>query len=124
MSETVGTASRPQSERVLADRPGEPAPGQGAASLVYILYLVAAFTGLPYLIGVIIAYVKRGEAAPWTRTHLSRQIRLFWWLVLWGIVGWLLSPILIGFLILGLAWLWNVIASIQGLRQIGRGEPA
>ncbi|MEM1409127.1 MAG: hypothetical protein AAGG79_00090, partial [Pseudomonadota bacterium] len=57
------------------------------ALAVYVLYLVALFTGVPFFIGVGIAYFGRsanhGEAA----THFEHQIGLFWRVVFGGILS-------------------------------------
>lgn len=47
-------------------------------NLVYILYLVGFFTGITALVGVIVAYVSRGEASELARSHYNHQIRIFW----------------------------------------------
>ncbi len=46
--------------------------------------------GLIGIIGLILAYVKRGEAAgTWLQSHYRWLIRTFWFSVLWNVVGWL-----------------------------------
>src|ERR1044071_8490058 len=78
--------------------------------VVYALFAVAAIAGLVSagllstpllgligLIALIIAYVKRGEAAgTWLQSHYRWLIRTFWFSVLWNIVGWLAVVTLIG----------------------------
>ncbi|NRA31496.1 MAG: hypothetical protein HRU11_14695, partial [Parvularculaceae bacterium] len=61
---------------------------QGIA--IYLLYLVALFTGVPFLIGVILAYVFRGNAAPAIGSHFEHQIGLFWRVFLGGVAACLL----------------------------------
>ena len=39
-----------------------------AANIVYILYLVSLFVGLTGIVGVIMAYVNRGDAPEWLQT--------------------------------------------------------
>ncbi len=59
--------------------------------------LIAPLMGLVGIVALIIAYVKRAEAAgTWLASHLRWLIRTFWFSFLWGIVGSLLFVTLIG----------------------------
>lgn len=90
------------------------APGRAAAHVMYALYAVALFTALPMLAGVVVAYLGRGDADPVYKSHLSWGIRTFWWALLWFIVGAVLVVVLVGYLILGLVWLWTAYRVIRG----------
>ena len=92
------------------------------AMAVWLLYLVALFTGLTLIVGVILAYVFRGGAPEWLRSHYDAQVRVFWWGVVWVVIGTLTIPILIGFVIMGLSWLYVLIRSVQGLSRVGDGR--
>jgi uncharacterized membrane protein len=36
----------------------------------------------------VVAYLKRDDAAgTWLESHYRWQIRTFWWLLLWGVIG-------------------------------------
>jgi len=91
-----------------------PAPGRAAAHVMYALYAVALFTALPLIAGVVVAYLGRGGADPVYRSHLTWGIRTFWWALLWLIVGSILVVVLVGYLILGLLWLWTAYRVIKG----------
>jgi uncharacterized membrane protein len=103
-----------------------PAPDRkaegGTANVVYILYLASLVTGVTGLIGVVVAYIYRGDAPPWVRTHYEFQIRTFWIALLMGVVGSLLSLILIGFLILAFEVVWIIVRCVKGLQYVSRGE--
>ncbi len=46
--------------------------------VVYILYALSYLFGITYIIGVIVAYVKRGDSdASWLQDHFRWQIILF-----------------------------------------------
>lgn len=93
------------------------------AKIVYVLYLVGILIGVTSLIGVIVAYVYRGEAPDWLQTHYRFQIRTFWIGLLYVVVGGLLSTVLIGYLIL-LFWLvWLIVRCAKGLQQLDREQP-
>jgi uncharacterized membrane protein len=51
--------------------------GKQLALLNYILYFIGFFVGLTALIGLIIAYLKKADAAEWVRSHFIYQIRTF-----------------------------------------------
>ncbi|MBF0246867.1 MAG: hypothetical protein HQL36_02170 [Alphaproteobacteria bacterium] len=82
--------------------------------LTYILYLVATLTGFPMLIGLIVAYVARGEAQPWLRAHYTFLIRTFWYGLLLVGVGLVTFIVGVGMFLLWVLPLWYLI-------RIGRG---
>lgn len=93
--------------------------------VVYALYAISIFTGVPALIGVIVAHLQDGPmAGGLTQSHLSWQIRSFWWSVVWGIIGWLLVVALVSWVILGLTWLWFVYRVARGWLRLIDGLPA
>lgn len=110
-------------------------------AVCYALYLLAFATGITAIIGVIIAYTQREATGPDMRTHYTYLIRTFWGALIVGLVcgivggvlfglGALLSIILIGFPIMGAAWLiwciapvWFAVRCIVGLVYLSRGEP-
>ena len=96
---------------------------RGQVTAVYLIYLVGLFTALPFLIGVILAYVFRSDAPDWLRSHFGKQIRLFWWgIVVWPVLGFLTMWAGIGFVIMGLSWVWMLVATIKGLKAVGDGR--
>ena len=77
-------------------------PPVNAATLVYVLFAIAVIgtlishglivfaplVGVAGIVGVIIAYVKRGDAqGTWVASHFTWLIRTFWWSLLWDIIG-------------------------------------
>lgn len=90
-------------------------------TIVYVLYLIAAFTAVPYLIGLIIAYVSRGDADEVAATHYQYQIRTFWLGLLYVIIGGLTMAVGIGFLICLFTWLWAIVRSFKGMGWYNEG---
>lgn len=97
--------------------------GKQLALLNYILYFVGFFVGVTVIVGLIIAYLKRSEAADWVLTHFIYQIRTFWIGLLWFVIGWLTSFILIGFLVLGWWFIWTLVRCIKGVMRLGDNRP-
>jgi uncharacterized membrane protein len=106
-------------------------------AVVYALYLLAIFTGVPVLLGLILAYICRGQAGPSARTHYTFLIRTSWLWIAWAAIGVLLiavgaplSLILVGlpvfalgWLILGLVHVWFAARAIIGVIHLARDEP-
>ncbi len=107
---------------------------------IYGLYLIAAFTGLPYFLGVILAYLFRGSASPAMATHFEHQIGLFWRILISGILnGALISigaslsatvilaviglpMVLLGVLGLLYTWVMSMTRSLRGIGKINNAE--
>ena len=66
------------------------------------LPLIAPLTGILGIVGVIVCYVKKNEAAgTWVFSHLTWLIRTFWWSLLWAVVGWLIL-LTLGWILVGI----------------------
>lgn len=83
-------------------------------------FIVTAFlSGWPSIIGVIVSYVKRGEAkGTFLDSHFSWQIRTFWWALLWVVIGGLFTITIVGALI-GIPLL--IVVGLWVLYRIVRG---
>lgn len=89
------------------------------AALVSAGVLSTPLLGLIGIIGLILAYVKRSEAAgTWLQSHYRWLIRTFWFSVLWNVVGWLALVTLIGIPIAIAIWIattiWVLYRLIRG----------
>jgi uncharacterized membrane protein len=82
--------------------------------------VIGAFVfGWPSIIGVIINYVKRGEArGTFLETHFAWQIRTFWFALAWTALSWVLFITLIG---IPLAWALIVAVSVWIAYRVVRG---
>ncbi len=108
----------------------------GIAAIVALassgLPLVAPLTGILGIVGVIVCYVKRDDAAgTWVSSHLTWLIRTFWWSLLWAVIGWLvlftLGLILVGipiaFAIWFVAGLWVIYRVVRGYLLFKESQP-
>ena len=99
----------------------------GAAAVVALVSsgfpAIAPLMGLVGIAGLIVAYVKRGDAqGTWVASHFTWLIRTFWYSLFWGVVGGVvllvLGIILIGIPIALLIW---AVASIWVIYRVIRG---
>jgi len=95
---------------------------EGAARIVYILYLVGIVIGITGLIGVVIAYVNRSDAPDWLESHYQFQIRTFWMGILYMLIGTMLTFILIGYLVYLFVVIWLIVRCIKGLKSLDLKE--
>ena len=136
----------------MSDVPITPTPGSPSPSListtlvVYILFGIASVVpllahGFPLIlplfgvigvIGLVMAYVKRGEAAgTWLASHYRWLIRTFWFSALWGVIGWIvfwvLLIILVGIFIAYAIWvattIWVLYRVIRGYLLFKDSQP-
>ena len=91
--------------------------------VAYVLHLFGAIAGLTSIVGLIINYVKRGQTDDRFDSHHRWMISSFWWALLWIIIGCITIFILIGWVILFLAWLWYIYRHVRGLIALINGEP-
>jgi uncharacterized membrane protein len=108
-----------------------------AALLAYVLFGIAALVGflahgLPFIapmvgvlgiVALIICYVKRGDAAgTWVASHFTWLIGMFWWSLIWAIIGgiilftlgWILIGIPIAFAIFIAIDIWVIYRLVKG----------
>lgn len=92
------------------------------AKLVYILYLVSLVFGITSIVGVIIAYVNKGDGSHWLDSHYRFQIRTFWIGMLYALVGVATVVILIGYLVLLFTLVWLIIRCVVGFKYLNRHQ--
>ena len=98
---------------------------KGAAKMVqfiYFIYLGGLVIPIAHVVGVVMAYINRGDGGPWVETHLHYQIRSFWMFVLYSFIGALTVVVGIGFLILLAAYVWFIVRCAKGLKFYAREE--
>ncbi|MEE4211167.1 MAG: hypothetical protein V2I43_18105 [Parvularcula sp.] len=107
------------------------------AIAIYAIYLFGLFTAVPFVIGVVLAYVFRGESSPAPASHYEHQIGLFWRFLIGNVLNGVLfaiamplSAVIIGLpllLLSGLifAWLWVMMLTrcVRGISKAGAQEP-
>ena len=129
-----------------ASTPQAGSPPVSAGLVVYVLFAIAAVSavvahglfvfaplvGAAGIVGVIIAYVKRGDAAgTWVESHFTWLIRTFWWSLLWGLfggfvlftLGWILIGIPIAFAIFFMTSIWGLYRVVRGILRFKDDQP-
>jgi len=98
-------------------------PGLENVKLVYVLYLASFVLGVTAIVGVVFAYVNRGQSDDWVETHYTYLIRTFWIGLLYFAVGGFLAIFIIGvFVLFGVA-VWVIVRCVIGLQKAARAEP-
>lgn len=102
----------------------EPQKARNLLLITYILFGLSLINGLTAIAGVIISHIKVGEVTdPMLQSHYRWLIRTFWWGLVGGIVGMVLTWIFIGFLILVAVFIWYVFRLVKGFLRFNDGQP-
>jgi uncharacterized membrane protein len=94
----------------------------GNANLIYILYLVSIVVGITSIVGVIMAYIGRGEAGPVVQSHYNNQIGIFWKALLFSVIGVITMMFIVGFFILLATLVWYVMRVVTGMQSLSKGQ--
>src|SRR3546814_7955355 len=76
------------------------------------------------MFGVLLAYLKRRDVGgTYLESHVVWQTRTFWiWLALW-LAGWFTVILVVGWLLLGLAYVWLIYRIIKGWMLLADARP-
>lgn len=91
--------------------------------VVHGLYLASLVVGITSIVGLVVAYVKRGEAPAWAQTHYTYAIRTFWIGLLYGLIGLLLSLVAVGLLVLLATAIWFIVRVVISLVRATEQKP-
>jgi uncharacterized membrane protein len=93
--------------------------------VVYALQVLSVFVGITAIVGVIINYVKREDAAGTLyESHFDWQIRTFWWGLVWSVLGFvLLFAFGLGLLVWFVAGIWALYRVIKGFLKLNDNQP-
>jgi uncharacterized membrane protein len=93
------------------------------AKLIYILFilgLIPAFGLFTSIVGVVIAYINKDNTAHWLQSHYIYQIKTFWLSLFISLAGWLLTTIIIGYVILVVWFFWLIIRCAKGMKALDK----
>lgn len=84
--------------------------------IAYGLYAASIFVGLTSIAAVIMNYIKRDEVkGTWLESHFEWQIKTFWITLIAGLIGFVLTFVLIGIPVLLAASIWFIYRIVKGL---------
>jgi len=105
-------------------QPGGGDPLRQITLIVYILQAASFLFGLTLIAAVVVNYVKREDVAGTLyESHFRWQIRTFWFALLWGAIGVILSLVLIGFAILAADAVWLIYRIVKGWLRLNENKP-
>lgn len=82
-------------------------------TIVSLLYLASFFTGITGIVGVVLAYVWKGEARePWEASHYTYLINTFWIGLVGSIISFVLMIVVIG------VFLWMAVGALCVVRSV------
>jgi uncharacterized membrane protein len=93
--------------------------------VVYILQALSFFFGITAIVGVVINYVKKEDAAGTLyESHFDWQIRTFWWGLAWSVLGFILIFAFgLGFIVWFVAWIWMIYRVVKGWLKWNDNQP-
>jgi len=92
------------------------------ANLIYILYLLSLIFGITSLVGLVMAYINKGDAPEWLQSHYRFQIRTFWIGLLIGVIGAATAVFMVGILFLVFLFVWWIVRCVKGMKYIADGN--
>lgn len=114
--ETPPPATKPQGT--------EAARGTDMLLVTYICYLISIVFGITAILGVVIAYLQRGEVSgTWRESHYTWLIRTFWMGILFMAVSITLMVVGIGVLLAFATLVWFIIRLVKGWMRYSKEQP-
>jgi uncharacterized membrane protein len=93
--------------------------------VVYILQALSVVVGITAIVGLIINYVKKEDAAGTLyESHFDWQIRTFWWGLLWSVLGFILIFAFgLGLIVWFVAGIWAIYRVVKGWLKWNDRQP-
>lgn len=92
-------------------------------NITYGLYSGAVVFPVLAVAAVIIDYIKRSEVrGTLLESHFNWQIRTFWFMLLWSVIGGLLCLIIVGWAVLAAAGIWYIYRVVKGWLRLSEGR--
>lgn len=127
-----GSLEGPPSGMSKAETEPQPVTPQQAASgfdlnhptIVSLLYLSSFILGVTAIVGVVLAYVWKGESREeWEQTHYQYLINTFWIGLVGGMISFVLMLVLIGFLLLPAVAVLVIVRCVLSLINAQKRAP-
>lgn len=93
-------------------------------TIISLLYLASFVTGITAIVGVVLAFVWRGEPkAAWESSHYEYLINTFWIGLIGSVIGFVLIFVIIGLLILPAVAVLVIVRSVLSLINAQKHQP-
>lgn len=93
-------------------------------TIIALLYLASFVTGVTGIVGVVLAFVWKGEAGSgWEASHYTFHIYTFVIGLIAGFIASILTFVFIGFLLFPLIAIWFIIRSVMALLAAQKEQP-
>lgn len=96
-------------------------------TIIGLLYLASFLVGITSIVGIVLAYIWRGEAHPaWENSHYRFLIRTFWIGIVYAIIATIASAFtlfLFAWLFYGLLAIWFIIRAVRSLVAAQKSQP-
>lgn len=102
--------------------PPQPEISTTMPMIIYALYLANFVVPFTALVGVIMAYINKGDGN-FLDSHYQFQIRTFWIGLLYAFIGAVLTLIVIGWLILFFYLIWLIVRCVKGFKYLNKQQP-
>ncbi len=92
-------------------------------NITYGLYCGAIVFPVLAVAALIIDYIKRPEVrGTLLDSHFNWQIRTFWFMLLWSVIGGVLCLVFIGWVVLAAAGVWYIYRVVKGWLRLSEGR--
>ncbi len=103
---------------------GDTESNRNVVQVIYLLQALSFAFGVTGLVAVIVCYVKRDDMrGTWLGTHVSWQLRTFWWGLLWTLVGFALMVVVVGVFVLCANAIWVIYRIAKGWLRLNDRRP-
>lgn len=93
-------------------------------TIIYALYAASFVVGVTAIVAIILNYLKRDDVAgTFLESHFRWQMRTFWFGLLWGVVGFITTFLLIGFVVLVANAIWIIYRLVKGWLYLSENKP-
>jgi uncharacterized membrane protein len=93
-------------------------------TVIYALYAASLLVGVTAIVAIVMNYVKKDDVAgTWIQSHFRWQIRTFWFGLLWLVIGTITYVVLIGWVVLAVAYVWFIYRVVKGWLNLNDNKP-
>jgi uncharacterized membrane protein len=88
------------------------------------LYAASLLVVVTAIVAIVMNYVKKDDVAgTWIESHFRWQIRTFWFGLLWLVIGTITYVVLIGWVVLAVAYVWFIYRVVKGWLNLNDNKP-